>query len=244
MHQSSTLDIGLDVHKASLAVAYMAKGHHAEVVYLGTIDTRHSDSDKRSRNLHSKATPLLFVYEAGPWGSWLDRSLRNKGYACWIVAPSRMPQKAGDRVQTDRRDALPLARLRRSGALTPVYVPKAEDEAIRDLCRARADAIHDLKAAMMTEKKLRPPLDTGSHINAGPELRRMSGATKERTLFPVSSRPWFGILWRRWGSAMLRATEKRRAMPCWHAPFTGSRRSSIAPCSAAASRPRPRPRYC
>jgi transposase len=63
------------------------------------------------------------------------------------VAPSLIPKKAGDRVKTDRRDAMQLARLMRSGDLTPVYVPKVEDEAIRDLCRAREDAIQDLKAA-------------------------------------------------------------------------------------------------
>jgi transposase len=147
MPQSSTLYIGLDVHKESSAVAYMAKDHHAEVVYLGTIGTRHCDIDKLIRNMQSKAKQLIFVYEAGPCGYWLYRSLRKKGYDCWIVAPSLIPKKAGDRVKTDRRDAMQLARLMRSGDLTPVYVPKEEDEAIRDLCRAREDAIRDLRAA-------------------------------------------------------------------------------------------------
>jgi transposase len=64
-----------------------------------------------------------------------------------VVAPSLIPKKPGDRVKTNRRDAIKLARLRRSGDLTPVYVPKVEDEAMRDLCRARADAIRDLKTA-------------------------------------------------------------------------------------------------
>jgi transposase len=66
---------------------------------------------------------------------------------CWVVAPSLIPKKAGDRVKTDRRDAVQLARLRRSGALTPVSVPQVEDEAIRDRSRAREEAIRDLKAA-------------------------------------------------------------------------------------------------
>jgi transposase len=147
MHQSSTLYVGLDVHKESIAVAYVAKDHHAEVVYLGTIGTRHCDLDKLIRNMQSKAKQLVFVYEAGPCGYWLYRYLRKKGYDCWVVAPSLIPKKAGDRVKTDRRDAVQLARLMRSGDLTPVYVPKEEDEAIRDLCRAREDAIRDLKAA-------------------------------------------------------------------------------------------------
>jgi transposase len=70
-----------------------------------------------------------------------------KGDECWVVAPSLLPKKAGDRVTTDRRDAVQLARLMRSGDLTPGYVPKVEAEAIRDLCRAREETIGDLKAA-------------------------------------------------------------------------------------------------
>jgi transposase len=147
MRQSSTLYVGLDVHKDSIAVAYVAKDHHAEVVYLGTIGTRQCDIDHLIRKLHSKAQHLIFVYEAGPCGYWLYRYLTQKGHVCWVVAPSLIPKKAGDRVKTDRRDAVQLARLMRSGDLTPVYVPTVEDEAIRDLSRAREDALRDLKAA-------------------------------------------------------------------------------------------------
>jgi transposase len=68
-----------------------------------------------------------------------------KGYDCWVVAPSLIPKKSGDRVKTDRRDARQLARLARSGELTAVYVPKVDDEAMRDLTRAREDALSDLK---------------------------------------------------------------------------------------------------
>lgn len=147
MSQSSTLYIGMDVHKESIAVAYVSKDHDAEVVYLGTIGTRQCDIDQLVRKLQSKAKHLVFVYEAGPCGSWLSRYLTKKGHACWVVAPSLIPKKAGDRVKTDRRDAMQLARLVRSGDLTPVYVPTVEDEAIRDLSRAREDTIRDLKAA-------------------------------------------------------------------------------------------------
>jgi transposase len=93
------------------------------------------------------ALRLVFAYEAGPCGYWLYRYLTRKGQTCFVVAPSLIPQKAGDRVKTDRRDALHLARQMRSGDLTPVYVPSVDDEAIRDLSRAREDAIGDLKAA-------------------------------------------------------------------------------------------------
>ena len=147
MHQSSTLYIGMDVHKDSIAVAYVTQQHGAEVTYLGTIGTRQGDIDQLIRKMQSKAKYLVFVYEAGPCGYWLYRYLTKKGHDCWVVAPSLIPKKAGDRVKTDRRDAVQLARLARSGDLTVVYVPKVEDEAIRDLTRARADTISDLKDA-------------------------------------------------------------------------------------------------
>jgi transposase len=147
MSQSSTLYIGMDVHKDSIAVAYVAQEHGAEVTYLGTIGTRQGDIDQLIRRMQSKAKHLLFVYEAGPCGYWLYRYLTKKGYDCWVVAPSLIPKKPGDRVKTDRRDAVQLARLARSGDLTAVYVPKVEDEAIRDLTRAREDTIRDLKSA-------------------------------------------------------------------------------------------------
>jgi transposase len=147
MNQSSTLYIGLDVHKESIAVAYIAQEHGAEVTSLGTIGTRQCDIDHLIRKMQSRAKHLVFVYEAGPCGYWLYRYLTKKGHVCWVVAPSLIPKKAGDRVKTDRRDAVQLARLMRSGDLTAVYVPSVEDEAIRDLSRAREDAIRDLKTA-------------------------------------------------------------------------------------------------
>jgi transposase len=127
LRQSRTLDLGMDVHKASSAVAYVAKEHDADVIYLGTIGTRHVDLDQLIRKVQSRAKHLIFVYEAGPRGYWLARYLTNKAYDCWVVAPSSISKKAGDRVKTDRRDAVPLARLMRSGDLTPVYVPTVED---------------------------------------------------------------------------------------------------------------------
>jgi transposase len=147
MHQSSTLYVGMDVHKESIAVAYVAQEHHAEVISLGAIGTRQCDIDQLIRKMQSKSQHLVFVYEAGPCGYWLYRYLTHKGHVCWVVAPSLIPTKPGDRVKTNRRDAIKLARLMRAGDLTPVHVPRVEDEAIRDLCRAREDAIRDLKAA-------------------------------------------------------------------------------------------------
>ena len=147
MNQSSTLYVGMDVHKDSIAVAYVAKDPSSEVVFLGAIGSRQCDIEQLIRKLQSKSQHLVFAYEAGPCGYWLYRYLTKKGHICWVVAPSLIPKKAGDRVKTDRRDAVQLARLMRSGDLTPVYVPQVEDEAIRDLSRAREDTIRDLKAA-------------------------------------------------------------------------------------------------
>jgi transposase len=147
MSQSRTLFIGMDVHKDSIAVADVAQDHGAEVMDLGAIGTRHGDIDPLIRKMPSKATHLLFVYEAGPCGSWLYRYLTKKGYDCWVVAPSLIPKKPGDRVKTDRRDAAQLARLARSGDLTAVYVPQVADEAIRDLARAREDTLSALQDA-------------------------------------------------------------------------------------------------
>ncbi len=152
MTHTSTLFVGLDVHKETIAVAYVAEEREAEVIALGSMGTRQGDIDKLMRKLQSKGKPLHFVYEAGPCGYWLYRYLTTKNLKCWVVAPSQIPKQAGDRVKTDRRDAMQLARLLRSGDLTPIYVPGVEDEAIRDLVRARADALKDGKAAKVRLK--------------------------------------------------------------------------------------------
>jgi len=177
MSQSSTLFIGMDVHKETIAVAYVAQEHGAEVIYLGTIGTRQCDIDHLVRKMQSKAKHLIFVYEAGPCGYWLYRYLTKKGYDCWVVAPSLIPKKSGDRVKTNRRDAVQLARLARSGDLTLVSVPKVEDEAIRDLTRAREDTISDLKDAKFRLKAflLRQDIRYAGRANWGPaHLRWLS----------------------------------------------------------------------
>jgi transposase len=124
MEQSSkTLYVGLDVHKESIAVAYVPEDRGAEIVSLGPIETRQCDIDTRLRQLQAKAARLVLVYEAGPCGDWLYRYLTRKRVPCHVVARSLIPRKPGDRVKTDRRDAMTLARLMRSGDLTPIYVP-------------------------------------------------------------------------------------------------------------------------
>src|SRR5919109_4645716 len=177
MAQSNTLYVGMDVHTESSAVASVAQDHGAEVISLGTIGTRQCDIDKRLRHLQSKGQQLVSVYEAGPCGYWLYRYLMKKGYVCWVVAPSLIPKKSGDRVQTNRRDAVQLARLAPSGDLTLVSVPNVEDEAIRDLTRAREDTISDLKDAKFRLKAclLRHDIRYTGRANWGPaHLRWLS----------------------------------------------------------------------
>jgi transposase len=178
MKQSTTtLYVGLDVHKESITIAYAPDQRGAEVISLGAIGTRQSDIDKLIRKLRSKSPRLVFVYEAGPCGYGLYRYLTKKKLVCWVIAPSLIPKKAGDRVKTDRRDAIELARLMRSGDLTPVYVPNVEDEAIRDLSRAREDTIKDLKSAKFRLKAflLRQDIRYQGKANWGPaHLRWLS----------------------------------------------------------------------
>ncbi|MGH9201878.1 MAG: IS110 family transposase, partial [Vicinamibacterales bacterium] len=151
MAQSTPLFVGLDVHKDSIAVAH-ARGDAAPPVFVGEIGSRQVDIDQLLRRLRGKAATLQVAYEAGPSGYGLYRYLTDKGVACQVVAPSLIPRKAGDKVKTDRRDAVTLARLLRSGDLTAVYVPSVEDEAIRDLCRARDAARLTMKNAKLRLK--------------------------------------------------------------------------------------------
>ena len=152
MEQPTTLFVGLDVHKDSIAVAHAGAQCTDPPHFVGAIGTRHSDIDKLVRRLQSKAPQLVFAYEAGPCGYVLQRYLTGKGFACQVVAPSLIPKRPGDKVKTDRRDAVELARLLRSGDLTPVYVPSIADEAVRDLCRGRDAARVTLKAARLRLK--------------------------------------------------------------------------------------------
>ena len=154
MRQSTPLFVGLDVHKDSIAVAHAAGDSTAPPVFVGAIGSCQADLDQLLRRLHGKAATLTVADEAGPSGYGLYRYLTAKGVACQVVAPSLIPRKPGDKVKTDRRDAVTLARLLRSGDLTPVYVPSVEDEAIRDLCRARDAARVTMKDAKLRLKAL------------------------------------------------------------------------------------------
>ena len=130
--------VGLDVHKDTIAVAVALPGRR-EPEYRGEVANRRGALRRLMGRLSPHGEVLGFCYEAGPCGYGVYREVTEAGHDCQVVAPSLIPRKPGDRVKTDRRDALMLARLHRSGDLTPVWVPGAEQEAVRDLTRARED---------------------------------------------------------------------------------------------------------
>src|ERR1019366_8232119 len=132
--------VGMDVHAETIAVAVAEQ--EGEVRSLGEIANR----EESVRRLVKKLGPvedLRFCYEAGPTGYVLYWQLTALGAKCEVIAPSLVPVKSGERVKTDRRDALKLARNHRAGELTAVWVPDAAHEALRDLVRAREAAKKD-----------------------------------------------------------------------------------------------------
>ena len=134
----STVYVGLDVHKETIAVAVAPAGR-GEPEYHGEVLHTAQGIAKLLKQLSPQGEVLDVCYEAGPCGYGLYRELVGRGHRCTVVAPSLIPRQAGVRLKTDRRDALLLARLHRAGELTAVWVPDAEQEAIRDLSRARED---------------------------------------------------------------------------------------------------------
>jgi transposase len=137
--------IGFDTSKLRNAVAIADAGRGGEVRFFGEIENTPAATAKLVRKLSAKYKRLTFCYEAGPTGYGLQRQIKELGFACVVVAPSLIPKRPGDRVKTNRRDALSLAKLLRADELTAVWVPDGAHEAMRDLTRARETAMLDLR---------------------------------------------------------------------------------------------------
>lgn len=138
--------VAFDTSKSRNAVAIAEAGRDGEVRFLGEIENTAAATAKLVRKLAGKFERLTFCYEAGPTGYGLYRQIRSLGHGCVVVAPSLIPKKPGDRVKTNRRDAISLAKQLRAGELTAVWVPDPAHEAMRDLTRARGAAVEDLRA--------------------------------------------------------------------------------------------------
>ena len=145
MKEYSEAFIGFDTAKKKHAVAIADVGREGEIRYLGEIDSSPLTIERMIRKLAGRYEKLHFCYEAGPTGYGLYRQVRGLGHDCTVVAPSSIPKKSGERVKTNRRDAVSLARLFRAGELTSVWVPDTVHEAVRDLVRARETASQDLR---------------------------------------------------------------------------------------------------
>jgi len=154
MTKNSIVFIGLDTHKEFFEVAHELEGRDEQVIHDGRISSAKASVIKMARDFQSKypQATLHFVYEAGPCGYWIYRLLTSLGHCCYVVAPSLLPKKPGERVKTDRKDAMKLAHLLKMNDIPIIYVPEAEDEAVRDLSRARQTATKDLNHARLQLK--------------------------------------------------------------------------------------------
>src|SRR6516165_4070618 len=139
--------IGLDVHKETIAVALAEAGLRGDVREYGKIANTPAAVKALVAKLARNGHELRFCYEAGPCGYGIQRQLTALKHDCMVVAPSLIPRRPGERIKTDRRDAINVAKLHRAGELTPVWVPDEAHEAIRDLVRARLAAVRTLRQA-------------------------------------------------------------------------------------------------
>ena len=146
MQDDSEVYVGLDTSKLKIPVALATAGRDGEVRFLGDIDSTPEAVERLVRKLEKRHRRLCFAYEAGPTGYGLQRQITAPSHDCAVVAPSLVPKRPGERVKTNRRDALSLARLHRAGELTPVWIPDPGHEAMRELVRAREAAMEDLRA--------------------------------------------------------------------------------------------------
>jgi transposase len=145
VQQDSDVYVGLDTSKLKISVAVAEAGRDGAVRFVGNIDSSPRAVERLAAKLAKRHRRLVFCYEAGPTGYGLHRQITGLGHDCTVVAPALIPKRPGERVKTNRRDALTLAKLHRAGELTSVWVPDPGHEAVRELVRAREAAMEDLR---------------------------------------------------------------------------------------------------
>jgi len=212
--------VGLDIHKNTIAVAIADAGRNGECRSYGTIGYTAEQLRTLADKLTQRHGAVHFVYEAGPTGYVPCRTLIEAGYDCAVTGPAQIPKKPGDRVKTDRRDALQLARLDRAGELDAIWVPGEHHEAIRDLVRAREQAVQDLRRA---RQRVSSFLLRHGRSYAAPTMKR-TGPRRIGVGWPVYSST----------SPPTRSFWTRCCRP-------STKRASAAICSAGKSRTRSQP---
>ena len=200
--KSSKLYVGMDVHKVSIDIALAEMG--GEVHHHARIGGDMNALTRAVRKLESLGQPLVFVYEAGPCGFGIYRMLTARRHECWVVAPSNTPRRVRDRIKTDRRDCLKLAGLARAGELEPIYVPDPVDEAMRDLVRAREDAV-------IMQRQVRQRL--------GALLLRNDIRYAGKTPWTEAHRRWIARAW--CCPIPLSASPSRNTCSRWPSPLSG-----------------------
>jgi transposase len=201
MNKPITSFVGLDTHIDSIAIGVAPRGRQ-EPHFLGTVPPQWGALSRALGRL-GKPEALQIVYEAGPCGYTLARQLRAHGYTCEVIAPTKVPRRPGDRIKTDRRDALLLARAARAGELVSVTIPDERDEAIRDLCRAREDAV---RARLKARQQLKAMLLRHGHRYTG---RSSWTAAHELYLASISfTYPAQDIAYAEYRSAVREANER------------------------------------
>ena len=208
--------LGLDVHRVTISVAVLGPGHD-----VPTVDRIANDEPSVRRLVARFPSPgrLRACYEAGPTGYELARLLDRVGVHCQVIAPALIPKAPGDKVKTDGRDCRRLARLHRAGELVAIRVPPVAEEAVRDLCRARADMLADRTWARHRLSKFL--LRHGRVFRAGrPGPTPMSGGCWPSASTTRRLRRPMGTTGRPCRPAM---PPWRRSRPTWPAGMTGRR---------------------
>lgn len=171
--------MGLDVHKSTIAVAVAEDGKRSEVREHGEIANTPAALTKLLGKLDGPGVKLHICYEAGPCGYGIQRQVAAAGHSCAVVAPSLIPSRPGDRIKTDRRNTVKLARLHRAGELTSVWIPDSVHEAMRDLVRARLAAVAAFFGLYASGSRT-PPAGMASTVQACFSLRCISWAARSR----------------------------------------------------------------